>query len=97
MVNTATLRVLFFGTPDFAVPTLNAIHASRHSIVGVVTQPDKPRGRGQQVTHSPVKAAALGHGLTVYQPTALRDPAWLCLLPRQWVSRECPDPGVPDL
>jgi methionyl-tRNA formyltransferase len=77
VVNTATLRVLFFGTPDFAVPTLNAIHASRHSIVGVVTQPDKPRGRGQQVTHSPVKAAALGHGLTVYQPTALRDPAWL--------------------
>ena len=51
------LRVLFFGTPSFAVPTLDALLASPDAVVaGVVTQPDKPRGRGQQVSASPVKA-----------------------------------------
>jgi methionyl-tRNA formyltransferase len=66
--------IVFFGTPQFAVPTLEHLVASRHAVRGVVTQPDKPRGRGQKVVHSPVKAAALTHGLPVFQPERLRDP-----------------------
>ena len=66
--------IVFFGTPQFAVPTLERLIASRHEVRGVVTQPDKPRGRGQKVADSPVKAAALLHGLPVFQPERLRDP-----------------------
>ena len=66
--------IVFFGTPQFAVPTLDALLASRHEVRGVVTQPDKPRGRGQKVADSPVKAAAIAHGLPVFQPDRLRDP-----------------------
>jgi methionyl-tRNA formyltransferase len=64
--------VVFFGTPAFAVPTLRALLASRHSVCGVVTQPDRPRGRGQKVTEAPVQALAVEHGLPVYQPTSLK-------------------------
>ena len=66
--------IVFFGTPRFAVPTLEALLASRHQVALVVTQPDRPRGRGQKVTDSPVKAAARAHGVPVYQPDRLRDP-----------------------
>jgi methionyl-tRNA formyltransferase len=66
------LRIVFFGTPQFAVPTLEALLASRHRVVGVVTQPDRPRGRGQRVTDAPVKAAAVAHGVPIIQPHALR-------------------------
>lgn len=66
------LRVAFFGTPQFAVPTLETLLASRHAVVGVVTQPDRPRGRGQRVTEAPVKAAAVAHHLPVLQPETLR-------------------------
>jgi len=66
--------IAFFGTPQFAVPTLERLVASRHQVRGVITQPDKPRGRGQKVVDSPVKAAALAHGLPVFQPERLRDP-----------------------
>jgi methionyl-tRNA formyltransferase len=69
------LRVVFFGTPRFAVPTLEALLASSHQVVGVVTQPDRPRGRGQRVTPSPVKAIAVQHGLPLLQPPTLRDGA----------------------
>ncbi len=65
------LRVAFFGTPDFAVPTLEQLLASAHSVVGVVTQPDRPRGRGQHVTAGPVKALALAKGVPVLQPERL--------------------------
>jgi methionyl-tRNA formyltransferase len=66
------LRVLFFGTPAFAVPTLDALRASSDAtVVGVVTQPDRPRGRGQQVSASPVKTRAESVGLPVLQPTKL--------------------------
>jgi methionyl-tRNA formyltransferase len=66
------LRVLFFGTPAFAVPTLDALLAAPDVVVvGVVTQPDKPRGRGQQVSASPVKARAESAGLPVLQPLKL--------------------------
>jgi methionyl-tRNA formyltransferase len=68
------LRVVFFGTPRFAVPTLQALLDSRHQVVGVVTQPDRPRGRGQKVTDGPVKALAVAQGLPVFQPASLREP-----------------------
>jgi methionyl-tRNA formyltransferase len=71
------LRVVFFGTPAFAVPTLDAILASRHIVVAVVTQPDKPRGRGQKTTDGPVKARALAAGVPVLQPATLKDESFL--------------------
>jgi methionyl-tRNA formyltransferase len=80
MVDRDSLRLVFFGTPAFAVPTLEALLASRHSLTAVVTQPDRPRGRGQQTTDAPVKARALEAGLTVLQPAALKDPAFLASL-----------------
>lgn len=68
------LRVVYFGTPHFAVPTLERLLASRHVVVGVITQPDRPRGRGQKVSDGPVKALAASHGLPVLQPDTLRTP-----------------------
>jgi methionyl-tRNA formyltransferase len=65
------MRIAFFGTPEFAVPTLNALLASAHRVVGVVTQPDKPRGRGQRVSDAPIKALAVERGLPVLQPARL--------------------------
>jgi methionyl-tRNA formyltransferase len=69
-----TLRVVFFGTPQFAVPTLRRLLASRHQVCGVVTQPDRPRGRGQKISDAPVKHVALEFRLPVFQPDRLRDP-----------------------
>ena len=71
------LRVVFFGTPDFAVPTLEALHGSRHPVVGVVTQPDRARGRGHHSQPGAVKWVADHFGLTVLQPERLRDDAFL--------------------
>ncbi len=71
------LRVVFFGTPHFAVPTLDALVASTHEVLGVVTQPDRPRGRGQHVAEPPAKVAARAAGLPVWQPERLKDEAWL--------------------
>jgi methionyl-tRNA formyltransferase len=68
------MRVVFFGTPQFAVPSLEHLIESTHDVVGVVTQPDRPRGRGHKVTDSPVKMTAVAHGLPVFQPARLRDP-----------------------
>ena len=62
------MRILFFGTPDFAVPTLRAIHAGPHEVVGVVSQPDRPKGRGRAVHPSPVSAFALEHALPLWRP-----------------------------
>lgn len=83
------LRIVFFGTPQFAVPTLRRLLASRHEVCGVVTQPDRPRGRGRHVSESPVKALARAHELPVFQPERLRDPAVAATL-REWA----PDLGV---
>jgi methionyl-tRNA formyltransferase len=77
MVTGGALRVVFFGTPEFAVPTLAALLRSRHRVVGVVTQPDRPRGRGQKTSASPVKAVAAAARLPVLQPERLKDPAFL--------------------
>ncbi|MEX0733983.1 MAG: methionyl-tRNA formyltransferase [Steroidobacteraceae bacterium] len=68
-----SLAVAFAGTPDFALPSLDAIAASRHRVVAVYTQPDRPSGRGRHVAASPVKERALALGLRVMQPTTLRD------------------------
>ena len=85
----APLRIAFFGTPQFAAPTLQRLLASRHPVVGVVTQPDRARGRGQKVTDAPVKALALGHGVPVFQPERLRPPEV-----RETIGAWRPDLGV---
>ncbi len=71
------MRVVFFGTPDFAVESLDAIVHSTHEVVAVVTVPDRQAGRGQKVVFSPVKQSALDHGLPLLQPDKLRDEAFL--------------------
>jgi methionyl-tRNA formyltransferase len=68
-------RVLFMGTPDFAVPTLRALVEGGYTLVGVVTQPDRPAGRGRALLASPVKQYAQAQGLDIWQPTTLRAPA----------------------
>jgi methionyl-tRNA formyltransferase len=68
------MRSVFLGTPGFAVPTLEAVVRAGHDVVLVVTQPDRPSGRGQQLTASPVKEAALRLGMPVYQPERVRRP-----------------------
>jgi methionyl-tRNA formyltransferase len=73
----APLRVVFFGTPDFAVPTLQALLASRHQVAGVVTQPDRPSGRGHKTTDAPVKAVATGAGVPLLQPGRLKAPEFV--------------------
>jgi len=75
--------VVFFGTPQFAVPTLRRLLDSTHSVAGVITQPDRPRGRGQKITHAPVKALALERGIPVYQPDRLK-PAEVADTLRGW-------------
>jgi methionyl-tRNA formyltransferase len=87
MVN--PLRVVFFGTPQFAVPTLQHLLASAHTVCGVVTQPDRPRGRGQKISDAPVKALAVAHDLPVIQPARLRDPEVAAA-----IDRWSPDLGV---
>ncbi|WP_324013084.1 methionyl-tRNA formyltransferase [Aeromonas hydrophila] len=66
------LKLIFAGTPDFAARHLAALLSSDHEVVAVYTQPDKPAGRGQKLTASPVKELALAHSLPVYQPASLR-------------------------
>lgn len=67
------MKVVFMGTPDFAVPTLEKIIEAGHEVIGVVTQPDKAKGRGKKLAFSPVKEKALEHQLTVYQPKRAKD------------------------
>ena len=66
------MRLLYWGTPAYAVPTLSALHAAGHTIVGVVTQPDRRRGRGKQVVPSPVKQRAIELGCPVFTPERIR-------------------------
>ena len=74
------MRILFMGTPDFAVPSLEALIAAGHTVCGVFTQPDKPRNRGMKLQAPPVKVCALAHSIPVYQPVKLRDGAALALI-----------------
>ena len=85
----APLRIVFLGTPGFAVPTLERLLESWHRVVGVLTQPDRPRGRGRIVSDSPVKAVAVHGDLPVLQPASLRDATV-----DAWLSDLRPDLGV---
>lgn len=71
------MRIIFMGTPDFSVPTLERLIASRHEVIAVVTQPDKPKGRGKEVQMPPVKETALQHGIPVYQPVRARETSFV--------------------
>jgi len=66
------LRIIFAGTPDFAARHLDALLSSEHEVVGVFTQPDRPAGRGNKLTPSPVKNLAVEHNIPVFQPKSLR-------------------------
>lgn len=68
------MRIIFMGTPDFSVGTLEALVAAGHDVCLAVTQPDKPKGRGKEMQPTPVKEAAQRHGIPVYQPKKIRDP-----------------------
>jgi methionyl-tRNA formyltransferase len=70
-------RIVFFGTPEFAVPSLEALLRSPHVVAGVVTQPDRPRGRGHKIVDAPVKIVAAAAGVPVLQPPRLRDAMFL--------------------
>jgi len=83
------LRLVFFGTPAFAVPSLTALAASTHQVVAVVTQPDRPRGRGHKVSASPVKEEAARLAIPVLQPVRAKDEAFKAEL-----SQFEPDLGV---
>lgn len=74
------MKLVFMGTPDFAVPTLEALVKGGHDVIAAVTQPDKPKGRGKSVLMTPVKEKALEYGIPVYQPVKARDPEFVGLL-----------------
>ncbi len=66
------LKIIYAGTPEFAVPALEALLQSRHEVLAVYTQPDRPAGRGQKIQASPVKTCALAHNIPVYQPASFK-------------------------
>lgn len=70
-------RIIFMGTPSFAVPTLEALGSSGHELLGVVTQPDRPKGRGKKLSSPPVKEAALEMGLEVFQPARVKEESFI--------------------
>lgn len=72
-----TLRIIFMGTPEFAVPSLEILVQNKFNVVAVITAPDKPQGRGQKLTPSPVKECALKNNIPVLQPTNLKSPEFL--------------------
>jgi len=74
------LRIVFMGTPEFAVPILDKLIQNEYSIVGVVTAPDRPSGRGQKINESAVKVFSKSNGLTILQPTNLKDDSFLSTL-----------------
>ena len=76
------MKIVFFGTPEFAVPALQALVDSGYEVAGVFTQPDKPKNRGMKLLPTPVKECACTHGIPVYQPRTLRDGEALELLRR---------------
>ena len=74
MVSAAPQRIIYFGTPEFAVPALRALLSSRHQVVALVSQPDRPRGRGQHQQSTPTKRVAEAAGVPVLQPARMKDP-----------------------
>jgi methionyl-tRNA formyltransferase len=89
VVNAPPLRVVFFGTPEFAVPTLRALLDSSETTVAVVSQPDRPRGRGHHLHPTPTKALAIERGVPVLQPERLRNDEFLAA-----IANSNPDLGV---
>jgi methionyl-tRNA formyltransferase len=83
------LRIVYFGTPAFAVPPLQALLSSHHVVITVVSQPDRPRGRGQHLHATPTHEVAMAHGVPVLQPDRIRDEAFL-----QTIRNLSPDLGV---
>ena len=83
MMNKEDLRIVYMGTPDFAVEALRCLVEGGYNVVGVITMPDKPAGRGHKLQQSPVKQYALVHGLPLLQPEKLKDEAFLAQL-RAW-------------
>ncbi len=75
------MKILLMGTPEFAVPTLDALLASSHELIGVVTQPDAPAGRGRKLRPPPVKQRAVEAGVAVYQPPRPVRELWPALSP----------------
>ena len=84
-----TLRIIYFGTPEFAVPGLQSLIASHHTVAALVSQPDRPKGRGHKLQVTPTKMAAAAAGIPVLQPTKLKDEAFLSS-----ISALQPDLGV---
>ena len=74
------MKIVYMGTPDFAVNPLHALAEAGYEVAGVITQPDKPKGRGKSMLPTPVKEEALKHGFPVYQPVKVRDPEFLQVL-----------------
>ncbi|MDO5349607.1 MAG: methionyl-tRNA formyltransferase [Lachnospiraceae bacterium] len=74
------MRIVFMGTPDFSVPALEALVSGGHQVIAVVTQPDKPKGRGKAVLMTPVKEKALELGIPVYQPVKVREESFITML-----------------
>jgi len=74
------MRVVFMGTPDFAVPSLAALVLGGHKVAGVITQPDRPRGRGKKIKYSPVKEIALAYGLEIFQPETIKSREFINVL-----------------
>ncbi len=88
MTEPRRLRILYFGTPDFAVPSLRALAESRHEVVGAICQPDRPRGRGRKLEPTPVKVEAARHSIPVLEPEKVGDPDAL-----EWMRERTPDLG----
>ena len=80
------MKIIFMGTPDFSVPALKALVEAGHQVTAVVTQPDKPKGRGKDVQMTPVKIQALEYGIPVYQPVKVKTPEFVEVL-----KKEAPD------
>ena len=74
------MKIVFMGTPDFAVGALQAIIEAGHHVAAVVTQPDKPKGRGKELQMTPVKACAVAHDIPVFQPVKIKDPEAVAVL-----------------
>lgn len=74
------MKIIFMGTPDFSVPVLDSLVEAGHEVVAVITQPDKPKGRGKEMQPTPVKEAALRYNIPVYQPVKVRDDEFVKVL-----------------
>ena len=80
------MKIVYMGTPDFAVPPLAALVKNGYEVTAVVTQPDKPKGRGKTLLPTPVKEEAMKHDIPVYQPLKVRDPEFVETYAQIWMS-----------